>query len=195
VSVVVRPRFVAISVEIPASCGGCRASPSEDRVAHLSISESSPASRLPNSTSGDRISPRMSRGPRAAAPRSSRRVAAPRGRGCRAPARVPPHPPRLALPTERYRRGCSEVSVLVRPGFVASSVEVRAGYLAVRARYPSVSWRASTPSRTAHGTRWGYGHRAPHGLAPVVSGGTSVDGAEQREQLQNRRGGDPGPEG
>jgi hypothetical protein len=48
VSVLIRRRFVASSVEILHGIDGVATVPPEDRVAHLSISESSPASRLPN---------------------------------------------------------------------------------------------------------------------------------------------------
>jgi hypothetical protein len=102
--------------------------------------------RLPNWTSRDTISPRMSRFPRAsrpisrgvAAPLDGGRPSPPRGssepssvgaanrtvspRMCRGvrldPTKVRAQLPRLALPTERYRRGCAGVSVWIRPRFV-----------------------------------------------------------------------------
>jgi hypothetical protein len=120
--------------------------PSEDRAAYLSVSESPPASGPPISTSNETISPRMSRDPRASAPDLAKGGGSPRGirqgscEGSSAPSsvgapnrtvsprilrgvRLDPtkgraHPPRLALPTERYRRGSSEVSVLIRRRFV-----------------------------------------------------------------------------
>jgi hypothetical protein len=60
----IRRRFVAISVEILPGVDEVAAVSSRDRVAHLSISESSPASGPLNWTSGNTISPRMSRYPR-----------------------------------------------------------------------------------------------------------------------------------
>jgi len=144
VSVLIRRRVVAISVEISHGVAGVAAVPSEDRVRHLSIWESSPAR-----WAADLDEWRHDLAADVARP--SRVGARSHDRGWRAPARVAPHPRRLALPTERYRPGCSEVSLLIRRRFEANSVEILKGLAGVAAvppegRVPHLSISKSSPA-------------------------------------------------
>ena len=123
--------------------------PSEDRVPYLSVSESHrrvgrrPGRVGTRSRRGCRVAPARRRpiSRRVAAPLMGVRPAPPEGssapssvgavnrtvsprisRGVRLdPTKVGAHLPRLAVPTERYGRGCPEVSVLIRRRFVRSS--------------------------------------------------------------------------